>query len=378
MHNNGGILELYNITVIRNTIYIGDFDELFEFKYHRIRMKDWTIKNNEYYGFGNTISSGDENFEHGCMLITHCAVSIENIQFETNEGHYIIKTEPTQSMIDGGVTSQSVKLNDILHEGDTSNDSINNSNYTDSRGNNQSVVYIDFVSNAWSNLVLDTFVTGLGPSSLQFLSMTVEHNSNYLGATDLQLIQFQDMIFNQFTNVLTLACTNDSQATSNPLTSSVEFTNVNISNGASNRVHGNNTRVIFVYNMLATANLYLQKCNFHKSYMNMTFGVISNTKADSENSTLAISNDIPNFGIQDCTFSNYSSNSVLYLEDIDFNPFCYAPTTSPTNRSTPFPTGTTQTPTTLPNIDGSEQNIQYNSTVIKQIPMQITYYQQIP
>ena len=43
--------------------------------------------------------------------------------------------------------------------------------------------------------------------------------------------------------------TNDSQATSNPLTSSVEFTNVKISNSASNRVDGNDTRVIFVYNM---------------------------------------------------------------------------------------------------------------------------------
>ena len=48
------------------------------------------------------------------------------------------------------------------------------------------------------------------------------------------------MIFNQFTNALTLERTNDSQATSNPLTSSVEF-----------RVDGNDTRVIFVYNMLA-------------------------------------------------------------------------------------------------------------------------------
>ena len=73
VYNNSGILELYNITVIRNTIYNSDLDELFEFKYHRIRMKDWTVKDNECYGFGN-ISSGNENFEKGCIAMTDCAV----------------------------------------------------------------------------------------------------------------------------------------------------------------------------------------------------------------------------------------------------------------------------------------------------------------
>ena len=43
----------------------------------------------------------------------------------------------------------------------------------------------------------------------QFLSMTVEDNENYLDATDSQLIRFENMIFNQFTNVLRLERTND-------------------------------------------------------------------------------------------------------------------------------------------------------------------------
>ena len=101
VYNNTSILELYNITLIRNTIYIlgsndtltptlistqmptnssnasssgtssssssgyvsGDFDELFVFRYHRIRMKHSNVKDNECYGYGNSISSGNQDFE---------------------------------------------------------------------------------------------------------------------------------------------------------------------------------------------------------------------------------------------------------------------------------------------------------------------------
>ena len=68
MYNNSGIFEFYNITLIRNTIHNRDFDELFEFKYHRSRTKDWTVKNNECYGIGNSISFGNENFEQGTNI----------------------------------------------------------------------------------------------------------------------------------------------------------------------------------------------------------------------------------------------------------------------------------------------------------------------
>ena len=212
-----------------------------------------------------------------------------------NEGHYIVKIERTESMIDeAGVTSQSVKITDILHDGDTSNTFLNidggatndefyvddsiftsenseysifmsngfdghssslkidsctfykasessikwkgestivrnvtsgtsyaetvgmnmtvvNSTFTttamygyfgfdnDSHANNclfyfdndKSSAYIDFVSNTWSNLVLDTFVTSVGPSSLLFLSMTVEDNESCSDATDSQLIRLK-------------------------------------------------------------------------------------------------------------------------------------------------------------------------------------------
>ena len=72
--------------------------------------------------------------------------------------------------------------------------------------------------------------------------------------------------------------------------------------------------------MLPTNNFHLYNSNFTgHSYINITFGLAEQIFNETTNAKISIGDSNVHFGIKECTFDKYISNSAIYMEDISTN-----------------------------------------------------------
>ena len=144
--------------------------------------------------------------------------------------------------------------------------------------------------------------------------MKIEDDERYFDVTDPKYILFDYMNFNHFRDILMIERTFNAYNTFIPLTMSVDIENSNIFN-TENDNSGSDSEVVYVYNFLSSDNILMQNSTFEHSYINMKLGRIDyvhQTKAKK----IDINDEMVHFGIVDCIFSNYTTDSAIYIVDI--------------------------------------------------------------
>ena len=190
-----------------------------------------------------------------------------------------------------------------------------------------------FNRNEWINLDVLFMLTTNGPMSLMFSSMTISDNFDFMHSIDPLFILFDYIDFNNFENVITIVRLNSQMKLDLSESMKVHLQDSNFYNLLTdiNNDDGQDRVVLNIYNLLSIDLVMIDECNFlGHSYINMSLGqrnFSANTVAGSgasENDPhysgdrgLSTNSEL-NVLITKCFFTGYTSDSALYMTDIDF------------------------------------------------------------
>ena len=222
-----------------------------------------TIDNSEFYNFPQSVFR---------WVADRSIYKRTNYEETVGLNMNVTDCEFTTTVMDGFFDSSETSSNTFIF---TTNkfynyDSYYANDYLFFLNNTKSTVLFDFISNEWYNLDIYRWIVSDGPNSFRFYTMTIDDNTDFLYAVDPKYILFETVIFCNFQEIITIDRKNGSMLDSDPFTMSMDMKNCNIENNLTVN-NGNDSQVIYIYNMLPTDNIHLYNSNFKgRSFINVT------------------------------------------------------------------------------------------------------------